>query len=93
MLWSSLRKMIQHLFAPAKNYYVVIRVGATLTDLGAHLTQGVLLGTDQRLLKPFFDILKNRGEATSQSYFIEAVYLLTLRGRLILVSPNFEKWF
>ena len=43
------------------------RVGATLTDLGAQLTQGVLLGTDQRLLKPFFDILKNRGEGTSQN--------------------------
>ena len=43
------------------------RVGATLTDLGAQLTQDVLLGPDQRLLKPFFDILKNRGEGTSQS--------------------------
>ena len=46
---------------------VYIRVGATLTDLSAQLTQDVLLGTDQRLLKPFFDILKNRGEGTSQS--------------------------
>ena len=64
-----------------------------LTDLAAHLTQDVLLATDQRLLKPIFDTQKNRGEASSQSYFIEAVYLLTLRGRLILVSPNFEKWF
>ena len=68
-------------------------MGATLTDLGAHLTQGVLLGTDQRLLKPFFDILKNRGEGTSQSYFIEAVYLLTLRGPLALVFQNMKKWF
>ena len=47
--------------------YISIRVGATLTDLGAQLTQDVLLGPDQRLLKPFFDILKNRGEGTSQS--------------------------
>ena len=39
---------------------VYIRVGATLTDLSAQLTQDVLLGTDQRLLKPFFDILKKR---------------------------------
>ena len=57
-----------------------------LTDLAAHLTQVVLLSTEQRLLKPFFDIWKNRGEATSQSYFIEAVYLLALRGRLALIS-------
>ena len=64
-----------------------------LTDLAAHLTQDVLLATDQRLLKPIFDIQKNRGKATSQSYFTEAVYLLTLRGHLTLVSPNFEKWF
>ena len=42
-------------------------VGATLTDLGAQLTQDVLVDPDQRLLKPFFDILKNRGEGTSQS--------------------------
>ena len=56
-------------------------------DLNAHLTQDVLLATDQRLLKPFFDIQKNKGEATSQSHFIEAVYLLTLRGRLTSVSP------
>ena len=68
-------------------------MGATLTDLGAHLTLGVLLGTDQRLLKPFFDILKNRGDAASQSYFIEAVYLLTLRSRLASVFPNIKKWF
>ena len=46
---------------------VYIRVIKVLTDLAADLTQDVLLGTDQRLLKPFFDIPKNRGEATSQS--------------------------
>ena len=69
------------------------RVITVLTDLAADLTQGVLLGTDQRLLKPFFDILKNRGEATSQSYFIGAVYLLTLRGRLASVFQNIKKWF
>ena len=72
---------------------VYIRVGATLTDLSAQLTQDVLLGTDQRLLKPFFDILKNRGEGTSQSYYIEAVYLLTLRGPLAAVFQNIKKWF
>ena len=48
-------------------YFVCIRVITILTDLAADLTQDVLLGTDQRLLKPFFDIPKNRGEATSQS--------------------------
>ena len=64
-----------------------------LTDLAADLTQGVLLGTDQRLLKPFFDILKNRGEGASQSYFIKAVYLLTLRGPLAAVFQNIKKWF
>ena len=62
-------------------------------DLNAHLTQDVLLATDQRLLKPFFDIQKNKGEATSQSYFIEAVYLLTLRGPLAAVFQNIKKWF
>ena len=46
---------------------MVTRVIKVLTDLAADLTQDVLLGTDQRLLKPFFDIPKNRGEATSQS--------------------------
>ena len=35
------------------------RVINILTDLAAHLTQDVLLATDQRLLKPFFDIRKN----------------------------------
>ena len=71
-------------------------MGATLTDLGAQLTQAVLLGTegtDQRLLKPFFDILKNRGEGTSQSHYIKAVYLLTLRGPLAAVFQNIKKWF
>ena len=46
---------------------VYIRVIKVLTDLAADLTQDVLLGTDQRLLKPFFDILKNRGEGISQN--------------------------
>ena len=73
--------------------FVTNRLGATLTDLGALLTQDVLLGPDQRLLKPFFDILKNRGEGTSQSYYIEAVYLLTLRGPLAAVFQNIKKWF
>ena len=38
------------------------RVDAILTDLVADLTQDVLLGPDQRLLKPFLDIRKNRGD-------------------------------
>ena len=73
--------------------YMYSRVINILTDLAAYLTQDVLLGTDQCYLKPFFDIRKNRGEATSQSYFIEAVYLLTLRSRLASVFPNIKKWF
>ena len=68
-----------------------IKVITVLTDLATDLTQDVLLGTDQRLLKPFFDILKNRGEGTSQSYNIEAVYLLTLRGPLAAVFQNIKK--
>ena len=69
------------------------RVITVLTDLGAHLTQDLLLATDQRLWKPFFDIQKNQGKATSQSYFIEIVYLLTLRDLLSSVFPNIKKWF
>ena len=40
--------------------YVMNRVGSghEFTDLAAHLTQDVLLRTDQRLLKPVFDIWK-----------------------------------
>ena len=74
---------------------LAIRVIKVLTDLAADLTQNILLGTksNQRLLKPFFDIPKNRGEATFLSYFIEAVYLLTLRGRLASVFRNIKKWF
>ena len=56
-----------HYLVPAKVKALYIRVITILTDLAADLTQDVLLGTDQRLLKPFFDIPKNRGEATSQS--------------------------
>ena len=61
-----------------------------LTDLAAYLTQVVLLSSEQRLLKPFFDIWKNQGEATSQSYFIEAVYLLTLArwGKIYILAKN-----
>ena len=70
-----------------------VRVINSLLDLPARLTQDVLLGPDQRLQKPFFDILKNRGEGTSQSYYIEAVYLLTLRGPLAAVFQNIKKWF
>ena len=47
---------------------MISRVITILTDLAADLTQDVLLRTDQRLLKPFFDTyLENRGETTSQS--------------------------
>ena len=58
---------IEYIHGYPDPYFLFIRVGATLTDLGAQLTQDVLLGTDQRLLKPFFDILKNGDEATPQS--------------------------
>ena len=74
-------------------YILCTRVVKFHTILAVDVTQNILLGTDQRLLKPFFDIPKNRGEATFLSYFIEAVYLLTLRGRLASVFRNIKKWF
>ena len=45
-----------------------------LTDLAADLTQDVLLGTDQRLLKPFFDLRTQFFKTAPQSYFINGLH-------------------
>ena len=41
--------------------------------MAANLIGDVFSVPDHRLLKPFFDFRKNQDQATSQSYFIEAV--------------------
>ena len=43
--------------------------------MAANLREDAFSGTDHRLLKPFFDFRTNQDQATSQSYFIEAVLL------------------
>ena len=43
--------------------------------MAANLREDAFSGTDHRLLKPFFDFRTNQEQATSQSYFIEAVLL------------------
>ena len=61
--------------------------------MAANLIGDVFSVPDHRLLKPFFDFRKNQDQATSQSYFIEAVllYLITPFGQKREKKINFAE--
>ena len=71
-----------------------LRVINVLTDLASHLTQDVrTFGHCSTFMKTIFLYSKKRGEATYQSYYIEAVYLLfySIKQTYLYELLNFEK--